>query len=148
MCLPTYRECGSGYERIEFRYTDIRYSNLPLKALDALASSLLEEMPDENGSGIVITVKADHAPASPPPNGQKSGNLPPHYDPAIVYILELCTVLALRDDETVELLGKRVVEALQVVLRDVKTYHPTLVGRATFYLFRLLKASYVRKSPF
>lgn len=92
----------------------------------------------------MITVKTENVPTTAAPaNGQKAKQDSPVYDPAMVYILEFCTVLALRDRETVELLGKRVVEALQAVLRDVKTYHPVLIARATFYLFRLLKASYV-----
>lgn len=65
------------------------------------------------------------------------------YDPAVVYILEFCTVLALRDDETVELLGKPVAEALQMILRDSAQHHPILVSRAAFYQFSVLKASYV-----
>lgn len=60
----------------------------------------------------------------------------------MVYILELCTILALRDEKTIKLLGQRVVSVLQAVLRDVGNYHPTLVARATFYLFRLLQAGY------
>jgi brefeldin A-resistance guanine nucleotide exchange factor 1 len=119
-------------------------SNLPEESLEALVEALLGEIPEDNGSGIVITVKSDTAPASPPPNGQKSRQAGPVYDPAMVYILELCTILALRDDGTIELLGKRVVDVLQAVLRDVTSYHPTLAARATFYLFKLLQAGYVR----
>jgi golgi-specific brefeldin A-resistance guanine nucleotide exchange factor 1 len=117
-------------------------ATLPKEPLDALVDSLLDQLPEEGDptTAVVITVKGEHAP--PATNGQKTASTSPSYDPAVVYLLELCTVLALRDEETVDLLGKRVVDALQVVLRDVKNYHPTLVGRATFYLFRLLKASY------
>lgn len=64
----------------------------------------------------------------------------------MAYIFEFCTVLALRDTATVELFGKRVVDALQAGLRDVTRYHPILVARTTFYLFRLLQFSYVRIS--
>lgn len=115
---------------------------LPEESLEALVEALLSEIPeDHNGSPVLIRVNADNAPSSPT-NGQKvkSG---PIYDPAMVYILEFCTILALRDENTVELLGQRVVGVLQAVLRDVGNYHPTLVARATFYLFRLLQAGYV-----
>lgn len=119
-------------------------NNLPEESLEALVEALLGEIPDDNGSEIVITVKnADNVPASPP-NGQKHRNTGPIYDPAMIYILEFCTILALRDDNTTELLGKRVVDVLQAVLRDVASYHPILVARATFYLFKLLQAGYVR----
>jgi len=107
---------------------------------------LLGEIPEDNGSGIVITVKnADNVPASPP-NGQKSRQTGPVYDPALIYILEFCTTLALRDDDTTELLGKRVVDVLQTVLRDNSSYNPIVIGRAAFYLFKLLQAGYVRAS--
>lgn len=117
-------------------------SNLPAESLEALVDSLLDEIPEDVGSTIVIAVKSENAPASPV-NGQQSQKRPV-YDPAIAYVLEFCTVLALRDTDTVELFGKRVVDALQAVLRDVGSYHPILVARATFYLFRLLQFSYVR----
>ncbi|KAB5540408.1 hypothetical protein GE09DRAFT_1137057 [Coniochaeta sp. 2T2.1] len=117
-------------------------SHLPEESLEALVDALLREIPDDSGSEIVITVKStDTAPASPP-NGQKAQQTGPVYDPAMIYILEFCTILALRDANTVELLGKRVVGVLQAILRDVASYHPILVGRATFYLFKLLQAGY------
>jgi brefeldin A-resistance guanine nucleotide exchange factor 1 len=118
-------------------------SSLPEESLEALVEALLGEIPDDNGSGIVITVKnADNVPGSPS-NGQKPRQTGPVYDPAMIYILEFCTILALRDESTTELLGKRVVDVLQAVLRDVASYHPILVARATFYLFKLLQAGYV-----
>jgi brefeldin A-resistance guanine nucleotide exchange factor 1 len=103
--------------------------------------TLLDQIPEDNGS-TVITVKVENIPPSHA-NGQKARQSSAVYDPALVYILEFCTVLALRDDSTVELLGKRVVEAIQTILRDVPRYHPILIERATFYLFSLLHASYV-----
>lgn len=120
----------------------LRLSNLSDDSLEALVDSLLNQMPDDNGSGVVITVKSENGP--PPTAGdttKRHGD--PEYDPALLYILEFCTILALRDTETVELVGKRVVEALQAVLRDVSQYHHTVIGRTTFYLFSLLRASYV-----
>lgn len=107
-----------------------------------MVDTLLDQIPEDNGTGVVISVKADNIPAASPASGPKSQSSPT-YDPALVYVLEYCTVLALRDEKTVELLGKRVVEALQSVLRNATHYHPILVSRTTFYLFRLLKASYV-----
>lgn len=61
----------------------------------------------------------------------------------MVYILELSTVLALRNEETVELLGEGVAKALQSILRDASRYHTSLVSRAAFYQFHILRASYV-----
>lgn len=115
--------------------------HLPSHSLEALVDTLLDQIPEDNGS-MVITVKTENIPPSQA-NGQKQRQNSAVYDPALVYILEFCTVLALRDDSTVELLGKRVVEAIQAILRDVPRYHPILIERATFYLFNLLQASYV-----
>ncbi|KAL2267731.1 hypothetical protein VTJ83DRAFT_5008 [Remersonia thermophila] len=116
-------------------------ASLPGHTLEALVDALLEQIPEDNGS-TVITVKAENIPPSSPANGQKPRQSSAVYDPGLVYILEFCTVLALRDDSTVELLGERVVKAIQGILRDVPRYHPILIERATYYLFNLLRASY------
>lgn len=116
-------------------------SKLPEESLEALVEALLSEIPeDSNGSLVLVPANSDTVPSSPS-NGQKA-KTGPTYDPAMVYLLELCTILALRDEKTIELLGQRVVAVLQAILRDVGNYHPTLVARATFYLFRLLQAGY------
>jgi golgi-specific brefeldin A-resistance guanine nucleotide exchange factor 1 len=125
-------------------FTDCMSSELPLSTLEALVDALLDEIPEDNGSGVVISVKPEN-PAPTSPNSAKT-QAEPNYDPALVYILEYCTILALRDEGTVEVLGKRVIGALQTVLRDVTQHHWIVVGRATFYLFSLLRASYVRTS--
>ncbi|GKT92802.1 sec7 domain-containing protein [Colletotrichum tofieldiae] len=94
-----------------------------------------------NISPTVIVVKSENMPAAPI-NGQKSAQTSVVYDPAMAYILEFSTVLALRDQNTVQLIGKRVIEALQAVLRDAVNYHYLIVSRATFYLLKLLQVSY------
>lgn len=88
----------------------------------------------------MIAVKPE-VPAAVPVNGQKSTT--PTYDPGAIYLLEFCTTLALRDDETVKELGGDVVEALQNVVRDATSYHPIMISRSIFYLLNLLHASYV-----
>lgn len=117
--------------------------NLPSNKLKPLVEALLDELPEDASSSVVITVKAENAPQSP---SAGQGNWPNKavYDPATVYILEFCTTLALRDEETISAIGKPVVEAVQGPLRDVSRYHPVLIARATYYLFKLLQASYVR----
>ncbi len=106
-------------------------------------TALLDELPDdESADEPVITVKSDSAPSSPS-NGTEPRPRKPVYDPKVVYILELCTVLVLRDTETVERLGMGVVKALQDILREPARYHSSLVSRAVFYQFNILKASYV-----
>lgn len=118
--------------------------SLPVDSLNMLITALLDELPDdENADEPSITVKSDSAPSSPAsaePRPKK-----PAYDPKVVYILELCTVLALRDPETVEQLGKGVSEALQSIIREPSRHHSSLVSRAAFYQFNILKASYVSR---
>jgi brefeldin A-resistance guanine nucleotide exchange factor 1 len=110
-------------------------------ALVLLTQALLSQLPEDPASAI-ITVKSDNSPASPP-NGQKYSPDSPVYDPAVVYLLELSTVLALRDEESIASLGSDVAEALQNVIRDATNHHSTTVSRATFYLLNLLKTGYV-----
>lgn len=82
-----------------------------------------------------------------PTNGHKSSSNGPVYDPSMAYILELCTVLTLRDEETVNALGRDVAEALQNTLRNAGSYHHILISRTIFYLLQILQASYVSNYP-
>ncbi|KAI1857702.1 hypothetical protein JX265_011117 [Neoarthrinium moseri] len=116
-------------------------SNLPSQALEPLLEALLAELPEDDSSSVpVITVKSESLPSSP--GSAKQARKQTTYDPAVVYILEFCTVLALRDAETVERLGKQVSDALQAILRDASRHHSILVSRVAFYQFSILKASY------
>ncbi|CAK7274093.1 GDP/GTP exchange factor for ARF [Sporothrix epigloea] len=118
-------------------------SNLPDDSLEALVDALLEEIPEDNGAGVVIKVKSDNVPPMSPANSNiKKATTTPPYEPGPVYILEFCTVLALRNEATAKLVGKRVVDTLQGILRDVSRFHPIFIGRATYYLFSLLRATY------
>lgn len=121
-------------------YTDV-CSALPVDALKHLLQALLAELPDDPSS-IVINVKSEEE-HTVPTNGQKSASSGAVYDPSLVYILELCTVLTLRDEETVATLGGGVADALQNVMRLATSYHHVIVSRSIFYLLHLLQASYV-----
>lgn len=118
------------------------YSNLPDESLESLVDALLEQIPEDSGSEALITVKANNVPPTSPALAQKPAS-PIAYDPGLVYILELSTVMALRDEHSVRLLGKRVMNALHAILRDTSHHHAIIVARSTFYLFKLLQASYV-----
>lgn len=78
-----------------------------------------------------------------PTNGVNSAPYSPVYDPSMVYILELCTVLATRDNETINEFGADVAVALQNVIRNPSSWHPLMVSRTIYYLLHLLHASYV-----
>lgn len=116
-------------------------SQLPIQSLKSLLLSLLEQIPEDT-SPRVIVVKPELPPSSPRPNGNKAKMFNrPAYDPSIVFVLELATVLALRDEETVRELAKEVTDALQTVIRDAAKLHPVVIARSVYYLLSLLKAS-------
>lgn len=117
-----------------------------MESLKPLVESLLSQIPDDPSS-IQISVKAEDDAPSIPRNGQRTSNSPV-YDPSLVYVLELCTVLALRDEETVSALGADVAEALQNILRNPKSWHPILTSRIIYYTLNLLHASYVSEKLF
>ena len=121
-------------------------SNMPVQSLKFLIQSLLSQLPDDPSS-VVITVKSDTDAVSPPRNGPRPISNGPLYDPAMVYILELCTVLALRDSETINVLGADVAEALQNVMRNASNYHHIMVSRTMYYVLHLLHLSYVSNNP-
>lgn len=115
--------------------------NMPVKSLRPLVQALLAQLPDDPSS-IVISVKSENEPVSPT-NGQRRPSVGPVYDPSMVYLLELCTVLALRDSETISTLGSDVAEALQNVMRHASNYHHIMISRTMYYELHLMHASYV-----
>jgi brefeldin A-resistance guanine nucleotide exchange factor 1 len=64
------------------------------------------------------------------------------YDPTVVFILEFCTTLAIRDDESVKVVAKPVFDVLQGIMRDSTQWHAITVSRSTFYAFQILRSSY------
>lgn len=103
--------------------------------------ALLSQLPEDPINEVISgNSEAGQAGAA---NGQRDPSKGAIYDPAIVYLLELSTVLALRDSETVNALGAEVVEALQNVIRNAAEYHHIIVSRAMFYLLNLLHATHV-----
>jgi brefeldin A-resistance guanine nucleotide exchange factor 1 len=116
---------------------------MPVDSLKHLVQALLAQLPEDPSSIEFIASERD---TPSPINGQSAKSTGPLYDPAMVYLLELCTVLALRDQETVVALGGDVAEALQNVLRHSASYHFIMISRTLFYQLHLLHASYVRSS--
>ncbi|RYP89262.1 hypothetical protein DL770_004481 [Monosporascus sp. CRB-9-2] len=129
-----------------------RISTLPVDSLQSLVTALLEELPDDETSDEPsITVKPDSVPSSPS-NGAESRPKKPFYDPKIVYILELCTVLALRDAETVEQLSKGVAKALQgilppVLLHTISTFPKDILARTSQLVLQGLKICIDQPGP-
>jgi brefeldin A-resistance guanine nucleotide exchange factor 1 len=116
-------------------------SELPVESLKSLTVALLGSLPEDE-SPRVISVKPE-VPSSQSTRGStaKTTADAPSYDPALVYVLELATILALRDEETISTLGADAAEALQVAIRDAEHLHPVALSRAVFYLLSLLRAS-------
>ena len=114
---------------------------MPTDSLKALVLALLAQLPEENNA-VVIVVKPETSVLSTS-DGQRPTAKGIVYEPSVVYVLELATILALRDGEAMAACGKDVAEALQSIMRDAKNVHATVVARALFYLLNLLRASYV-----
>ncbi|KAI9649617.1 GDP/GTP exchange factor for ARF [Ciborinia camelliae] len=115
--------------------------NMPVDSLRPLLQALISQLPDDPSS-VVISVKSEVEPPSSPTNGVNGASSVPVYDPSMVYILELCTVLAIRDNETINAFGADVADALKNVIRNSASWHPLMVSRTIFYLLHLLHASY------
>lgn len=130
----------------ECHFEDIlaNISQLPIESLRSLLMSLLEHIP-EDGSPRVIVVKPEIPGASPRATGPRQKGKGPLYDPSLVFVLELATVLALRDGETVKELAKDVTDALSSVIRDATKHHYVVIARSVYYLLSLLNASNVRR---
>lgn len=117
-------------------------SELPVDSLKSLTLSLLSHLPEQDSPRVIAVKPEIPAPTPVRANGSKGlAAEPPVYDPAVVYVLELATILALRDEETITVLGSDVAEALQTVIRDYERLHPVSLARTVFYLLSLLRAS-------
>jgi golgi-specific brefeldin A-resistance guanine nucleotide exchange factor 1 len=116
---------------------------MPAKSLEFLVQALLEQLPEES-SPVVIVVKPDRPnPAPGRTDGHRTTSQGLLYDPSVVYILELATIIAMRDEETIELIGQAVADALHNVVRDASNVHPLVISRVVFYLLHLLNCSQV-----
>lgn len=114
---------------------------MPADALKTLVQALLDHLPRESSP---IVVKPDRPTSGPiRTNGHQSTAHGISYDPSVVYLLELATIIALRDSDTVAAVGESVADALQNVVRDASNIHSLIVSRAVFYLLHLLNASQV-----
>ncbi len=107
-------------------------SELPVESLKSVVDSLLGHIPEDSSPRILV-VKSD-IPSQTPRN-------PSSYDPALVFVLELATILAMRDAQTVEALGKDVANTLQTIIRNASSYHYVVISRAAYYLLSLLHVS-------
>ena len=110
-------------------------------SLKSLIASLIAQIPESSSPRVIVVKPEIPAPSPLRPNGTRPQSKKPVYDPCLVYILEMATVLALRDIETIEQLGQQVANALQTVIRDAAHVHSVVLSRSVYYLLLLLKAS-------
>ncbi|KAL9111033.1 MAG: hypothetical protein Q9227_004466 [Pyrenula ochraceoflavens] len=115
---------------------------LPATSIKSFVATILSELP-EDGSPIVV-VKADRTTAaSPRVNGHKGNRLTPKYSPSTVFMLEVATILTLRDSQTVTAGGETLNAALQGIVRNGRDMHPFVLSRTIYYLLSLLEAGFV-----
>lgn len=104
---------------------------------------MLLELPEENASAVIVVKTERPSSAGPRPSSTKSDLTSPGYNPGMLYTLELATVLAIRDAETIEAVGENLAGSLQGIVRDARNVHPLIVSRVLYYLLNLLRLSYV-----
>ena len=117
-----------------------KFRAMPPQSRQSLVRALLQQLP-EPSSPAVIVVRPDRS--GPATNNHRANALKPAYDPSMVFVLELATIMATRDNESVTLMGRTVAESLQTFVRDANNIHPLVLARAVFYLLYLLNASQV-----
>lgn len=116
---------------------------LPPQQTGMLVQALLSQMEE---SSPVVSVKPERPiPVTARMNGHtgrmaKSGA---DYEPGTVFLLELATMLSLRDQETIAAAGERVTGVLQNAVRDANNMHPLAAGRVVRYLLDMLRYGFV-----
>ncbi len=120
---------------------------LPAAQTGMLVKALLSQMEE---SSPVVSVKPERPiPVTARMNGHpaKSTKRGLEYDPGTIFLLELATILTLRDDETVAEAGDRVTNVLQNAVRDANNLHPLAAGRVVRYLLDMLRFGFVSSLP-
>ncbi|KAL8719313.1 MAG: hypothetical protein Q9225_003677 [Loekoesia sp. 1 TL-2023] len=115
-------------------------TQMPPRATKDLTLALLEQLPQDS-SPAVIVVKPERPSSPVKTNGPRQGNRGPAYDPSLVYVLELITLLAIRDGSNLAAVGELVADALQNIIRNATNTHFMVLSRAVFYLLLLLQKS-------
>ncbi len=114
---------------------------LPPSQIKYLVAALLSQLDD---SSPVIAVRPERPiPVTVRVNGNRMPRAGPEYDPGTVFLLELATLLTLRDDETIAAAGEQLTNSLQNAVRDASNFHPLAASRVVHYLLELLRYSYV-----
>ena len=116
---------------------------MPPESRQSLVRALLKQLPESSSPAVIVVRPDRNGPAPIRTNGHPGNQMKSVYDPSAVFVLELATTMATRDDKSVTLMGQAVADALQNVVRDASNVHPLVLERAIFYLLYLLNASHV-----
>lgn len=116
--------------------------SLPLSSLEVLVEALLSQLPEDNAPAVIVVKPERPGPVTRTPSTRVDPNRP-KYDPSMIFVLELATVLTLRDEKTLEVVGEKLATTLQTLVRDAKNLHPLTVSRVVSYLLNLLRLSHV-----
>lgn len=130
------------------RLTSCKNRSLPLSSLATLVDALLSELPEENAPAVIVVKTERPSPGGPRPSSSKGSLTSPGYNPGMIYTLELATVLTLRDEKSVEVVGENLAGSLQGIIRDARNIHPLVISRVVSYLMDLLRLSYVSNLPY
>ncbi|KAI6782702.1 uncharacterized protein J7T54_000845 [Emericellopsis cladophorae] len=89
---------------------------LPAAQSKIVVEAVLKQLP-ENNQEVVIAMKQEDI-SSPTPSGPGTTSTPLKYDPSVAFLLELGTMLAIRNNDSLEAMGKLVFDTLQAILRN------------------------------
>ncbi|RMD42675.1 hypothetical protein DV735_g2423, partial [Chaetothyriales sp. CBS 134920] len=106
----------------------------------ALVKALISQIGE---SSPVVTVKPERPmPVTTRMNGGRTPRSGLQYEPGTVFLLELATMLTLRDPDTVASGGDSLMATLQNFVRDASNLHPLVSSRVVRYLLDMLKHSF------
>ncbi|KKY18687.1 putative sec7 domain protein [Phaeomoniella chlamydospora] len=114
--------------------------SLSTKSIRHVVIALLSQLPEE--STPIVTVKPERPTHGSRAGTQKVSTTGPAYAPNVVYLLEFATVLAMKNKDTMELVGEEVTATLQNTVRDSSNLHPLVISRVVHYLLSFMKAGY------
>ena len=106
-----------------------------------LVEALLSQLPEETAPSVIV-VKPDR-PTSSKRSSERASSDKLNYDPGMMYVLELATVLTLKEQTAMETLGESLASSLQTLIRDAGSLHPLAMSRIIYYLLSLLRLSHV-----
>ncbi|KAE8146240.1 hypothetical protein BDV25DRAFT_54439 [Aspergillus avenaceus] len=112
--------------------------SLSLSTITMVVEASLAQLPEESAPAVIV-VKSER------PSRSVNGRVDPsksNYDPRMMYLLELATILTLRDHTTLEAVGETLLSSLQAFVRDAKNLHSLALSRIIYYLLNLLRVGH------